>query len=187
MSNLSIFIRTVRNRSHEHEQAMRLLSHVRLTGQMIAVLRQELDSMIRVIYLLKQDNDRRNFLIDSSVNGKKWTKLGSNAKVSDKEMVELSQHLEGWTRSVYKFGCSFIHLSRFHDYNDCDPLQLLPDDERESIIDHCRYYHGGPAKDAENFEGLIPYIPRVFEKISSNLEYYIRDLEEEKKLDETGF
>lgn len=52
---------------------MQLLSRAGLAGQMVAILRQELDSMVRVIYLLTQPPDRRYLLIDSSVNGKKWS------------------------------------------------------------------------------------------------------------------
>lgn len=78
---------------------------------------------------------------------------------------------------MYKFGCAFIHLSNLHDYNDRDPLLQLPDDERNDVLEHCRFYHGGPSADAETFEGLVPYLPRVFEKIADNLEYYIEHLE----------
>jgi len=156
---------------------MQLLARERLAGQMVSVLRQELDSMVRVIYLLKQEPERRKFLINASVDGKKWSQQGSNGRVTDKNMVDLANELQGWTQSVYKFGCAFIHLSGFHDYNDRDPLLLLPDDERQDILDHCRHYHGGPAVGSENFRGLMPFLPRVLDKISRNLECYLEDLE----------
>lgn len=156
---------------------MRLLSDARLAGQMVSVLRQELDSMIRVIYLLSQNTERRNQLINATVNGEKWSQSGLRAKVTDKEMVDLAQSLQGWTQSVYKFGCAFIHLSGLHDYNDRDPLSQLPAEERENILEHCRYYHGGPASDNAGFDALVPYLPRVLEKISSNLECYLISLE----------
>jgi hypothetical protein len=156
---------------------MELLAGARLAGQMISVLRQELDSMVRVIYLLTQRPERRELLIDASVRGEKWSQDSSRAKVTDKEMVELAQTLQGWTQSVYKFGCAFIHLSGLHDYNDRDPLLQLPAEERMDILEHCRHYHGGPAPTAERFEDLVPYFPRVLEKISGNLECYLKDLE----------
>lgn len=156
---------------------MNLLADARLAGQMISVLRQELDSMVRVIYLLAQSAGRREQLIEASVRGEKWTQEGTRAKVTDKDMVELAQELQGWTQSVYKFGCAFIHLSNLHDYNDCDPLLQLPANERSDIIEHCRHYHGGPAADAERFEELVPYLPRVLEKISKNLECYLETLD----------
>jgi hypothetical protein len=183
MSNLAIFLRQVRSRSLEHQRAMRLLAGAGLAGQMIAVLRQELDSMVRVIYLLKQGPERRELLIDDSVLGKKWTRETSRAKISDKDMVDIAQTLQGWTQSVYKFGCAFIHLSSLHDYNDRDPLLQLPAEERKDIIEHCRYYHGGPLAGAESFEDLVPYLPRVLEKISGNLECYLGALEAGKVQD----
>lgn len=177
MSSLITFARQVRSRSNEHRHAMELLSRARLAGQMVSVLRQELDSMVRVIYLLAQDIPRRTALIESSVAGKRWLKQNSRSPVTDKEMVELAQHLRGWTSSVYKFGCAFIHLSNLHDYNDRDPLALLPDQERIDIIEHCRAYHGGPSSNDASFDDLIPYFPRVLEKVARNLECYIEHLE----------
>jgi hypothetical protein len=91
-------------------------------------------------------------------------------------MVDLAQSLEGWTQSVYSFGCAFIHLSHLHDYSDRDPLLGLPAEERVAIIEHCRRYHGGPSFDAD-FPALVPYIPNVFEKIASNVESYLGQLE----------
>ncbi|MEW6599120.1 MAG: hypothetical protein AB1429_16670 [Pseudomonadota bacterium] len=183
MDNFTIFLRQVRNRSLEHQRTMDLLSQNNLVGQMIAVLRQELDSMVRVIYLLNQVPERRELLIDASVRGEKWTQGTSRAKVTDREMVDLAQALQGWTQSVYKFGCGFIHLSDLHDYNDRDPLLRLPAEERRDIIEHCRNYHGGPTADSEHFEALVPFLPRVLEKIASNLECYLKHLEKGEVLD----
>jgi len=178
MNSLDIFLRQVRSRSEEHQRAMHVLARERLAGQMVAVLRQELDSMVRVIYLLTQDSERRNALIEASVRGEKWTQQNSRASVTDKEMVDLAQDLQGWTRSVYKFGCAFIHLSGLHDYNDRDPLEQLSSQEREDILDHCRSYHGGPQGNAPKFSELIPFLPRVLEKIAGNLECYLEKLEQ---------
>jgi len=178
MSNLSIFVRQVRSRSLEHQRAMELLAYAELAGQMVSVLRQELDSLVRVIYLLAQDEDRREVLIQASVEGDKWIRSGSRARVTDREMVDLAQQLQGWTQSVYKFGCAFIHLSFLHDYNDRDPLLLLPPDERRDIIQHCRFYHGGPQNDDAGFEELKCFLPRVLSKVSGNLECYLELLEE---------
>jgi hypothetical protein len=90
---------------------------------MTAILRQELDSMVRVIYLLTQTVEHRTLLINTSVQGKKWP------KVTDKEMVDIAQKLQSWTQSAYKFSCAFIHLSGLHDYKHRDPLLLLSPEE----------------------------------------------------------
>ncbi len=177
MSNLAIFARTIRSRSLEHQRAMALLAEAKLAGQMIAILRQELDSMVRVIYLNQTNLERRNVLIDALIQGEKWTKEGSHTKITDREMVDLAQKFQGWTQSVYKFGCAFIHLSSLHDYNDNDPLAQLSTKERSDIINHCRQYHGGPATGDERFAHLVPYLPKILEKVSGNLECYLETLE----------
>lgn len=176
MDSLPVFLRQVRSRSEDHQRAMSVLAEARLPGQMVSILRQELDSMVRVIYLLEQNIDRRNALIDASVRGEKWSQPNSRASVTDKEMVDLAQSLQGWSRSVYKFGCAFIHLSNLHDYSDRDPLEQLPPEERDDLLAHCRFYHSGPNQDDANFSDLIPYLPRVLEKISANLKCYLSKL-----------
>ena len=176
MSEKEIFIRQIRHRSNEHIRAMEVLSSANIPSQMIAVLRQELDSMVRVIYLLSQEPSRQTQLIEDSVNGRKWQQSNRRGNVTDREMVELAQQLQGWTQSVYKFGCAFIHLSNLHDYNNRDPLKLLTTEEQDAILEHCRHYHGGPEQ--SEFTDLIPYLPRVLQKVTSNLECYLAQLGE---------
>ncbi|MEI7590811.1 MAG: hypothetical protein WCJ49_05815, partial [Deltaproteobacteria bacterium] len=118
------FCDIILKRSSEHREAMALLRRSNCHGVRLTVIRQELDSMIRVIYLTQIDNiNERNRLMGETLSGdsdNKWTILtekGKYRKITDKEMVDLSDKLNGWTLSVYKFGCSFIHLSKSHSYN----------------------------------------------------------------------
>jgi hypothetical protein len=186
MSQMEIFVRQVRSRSIEHQKAVEVLSAVQLSGQIVAILRQELDSMVRVIYLLSLPIERRLYLISSSVNGEKWRRENSSGAITDREMVDLAQKLNGWTRSVYKFGCAFIHLSSLHDYENRDPIGLLPESERNDLIEHCRYYHGGPMTDSPTFRDFVPFLPRVLTKISSNLDCYLDELIAGKAPTNTG-
>jgi hypothetical protein len=101
-------------------------------------------------------------------------------------MVDLAQSLHGWTESVYRFGCAFIHLSSFHDYLARDPFRALPPDEQETILRHMRYYHGEPPGESPSFSELVPFFPRVFEKVSTNLAAYVDDLECGRNLDDEG-
>ena len=155
-----------------------------LPGQMVSILRQELDSMVRVIYLLSlSDRGYRQELIDASISGKKWTQRNSRKVVTDREMVNLANHLHGWSKSVYSFGCAFIHLSAFHDYRDRDLLGLISNEERASILQHLRHYHGGPNGSSPTFADVVPLLPMVFDKISSNLECYLQHLEKGEDLE----
>ncbi len=93
-------------------------------------------------------------------------------------MVELTNRLHGWTKSVYEFGCAFIHLSNLHDYLSRDPLAQIAQSERDAILGHLRAYHGGPTEAQPTFGDIVPFLPRVFEKIAGNLECYVKDLEQ---------
>jgi hypothetical protein len=183
MSELGTFCRQVRQRSQDNRAAIAGLHLAGLTGQVVSVLRQELDSMVRVIYLLAiTDVPYRAKLIADSVNGQPWTQKGKKSRITDREMVDLAQKLHGWTESVYRFGCAFIHLSAFHDYRHRDPLSQLGEAERAAILHHMRVYHGGPMSSSPTFQELAFFLPSVFEKVSANLECYLKDLENSRGL-----
>jgi hypothetical protein len=185
MSDLEVFCRQVRQRSAEHRRAIASLYPADAPSQLLSILRQELDSMVRVIYLLAQsDHNYRQQLIAASVNGQRWRRNDGKGHVTDREMVDLAQHLHGWTASVYKFGCGFIHLSNLHDHEVRDGFLAVDASEREDIIRHLRYYHGGPSAENPTFVDLVPLFPRVFEKIADNLECYVKTLESGGDLDE---
>jgi hypothetical protein len=144
--------------------------------------------MIRVIYLLAlTDLNERQRLIDSTLRGERWkvrTNKGKWRDVTDRELVDMAQHFQGWTQSVYKFGCAFIHLSDFHNHLAQNPFDKLMESERQDILSHMRYYHGGPCRDDPDIEELAFYVPQIFGKIADNLECYLKELEQNKALDE---
>ncbi len=175
------FCEILRKRSAEHSAAISRVSN--LPGIMVSILRQELDSMVRAIYLLTiKDLEERKRLMLQTLSGELWTvptSKGKQRKITDRDMVELSNQLQGWTLSVYKFGCAFIHFSNFHDYSVSNPFESLSQTEQSDILSHLRYYHGGPDSDTPSFQELSLYFPRVFDKIAGNLECYINDLNED--------
>ena len=182
MTEIETFCRQVRARSAEHRQAM--LAVRALPGQMVAILRQELDSLVRVVFLLSQaDRNYRRRLMEDSVSGRRWRRADSQQPVTDREMVDLTDNLHGWTRSVYAFGCAFIHLSHLHDYQARDPMEQISETERNAILGHLRYYHGGPNGTSPRFPDVVPLLPAVFEKIASNLECYVTQLEKDENLE----
>jgi hypothetical protein len=143
--------------------------------------------MIRVIYLLAiKDLTKRQKLIESTLKGEKWkvqTPKGKWRDVTDREMVDLAQKLQGWTQSVYKFGCAFVHLSDFHNHLAENPFDKLEETEKQDILSYMRNYHGGPCHNNPTMAELALYISQVFEKISSNLECYLKQLEQNETLD----
>ncbi len=176
----TVFCRMVRARSHEHDQVVALAAPRGLVGTLLSTIRQELDSMVRVIFLLTLDAAERERLVKLAVSGKRWTvpnRSGKLVPVTDADMVRLANNLEGWTASVYRFGCAFIHLSDYHDYGARDPLEALSDAERTDLLKHLRNYHGGPPSDHPKLADIVPLLPRVFAKVHDNLECYVKDLE----------
>jgi hypothetical protein len=175
---LTIFCRQVRERSKENRTAIQILHRNALTGNIMGILRQELDSMIRCIFLLSvADMQYRKQLIHDSISGKAWRTKDGKRKITDKEMVDLSKNLHGWTQNLYTFGCGFIHLSAFHDYKDRDPFESLTSDERHNIAHYLHYYHGFVMNDNAKLRDIVYVLPGVFQKISDNLECYVKDLE----------
>lgn len=180
---LATFCRQVRDRSNDHRAAIEALRTAGLPGQIVSILRQELDSLVRVMYLLSvQDRARRSQLIADALGHPSWRNR-NGGRITDREMVDLAERLHNWAGSVYRFGCAFIHLSSFHDYRHRDPLDHVSEDERRHIIEHMRYYHGGPHGDRPNFAQMVPYLPNVFAKIADNLECYVQQLERDGELD----
>lgn len=179
MTDRQRFCGIMRKRSIENRLAVQILYSNGLLGQVLSVMRQELDSMVRAIYLLSIDDlTERNNLIEQTLLGKKW-KRGKN-QITDRQMVDIADSLYGWTQSVYKFGCGFIHLSLLHDYLTEDPFDKLDTIEIEDIKKHLNKYHDFSMTDNLNMVTLKPYLPKVFDKISSNLECYIGHIENEK-------
>ncbi|MFJ8590697.1 hypothetical protein [Streptomyces sp. NPDC093598] len=181
--DLKVFCRQIRERSREHQEAMAVAAERGWASIAIGILRQELDSMVRVIYLLRQPSALRADLIASSISGNRWripTDNGKMKPVTDRDMVDLAQSLSGWTRNVYEFGCRFIHLSSAHDYLARDPFRALPNEEREIVAKYINHYHGGLGERISTdsaFSEIVAYSPSILKKISSNLERELAALE----------
>ncbi len=122
MNSIQKYCQIIRNRSEENEKSVELLYPSEHYGQVMSILRQELDSMVRCIYLLNfADLEIRELLITQTLEGERW-RYPNRKIITDKEMVAIANGLQGWTNSVYKFGCAFIHLSNFHNYKVTDPF-----------------------------------------------------------------
>lgn len=173
---VQIFCRQVRDRSCENKKAIELLYLHGLYGNSASILRQELDSLIRVIFILNIPIDsQRNGLIEDAINGRQW-RYKNGKLITDRDMVELATQLHGWAKSVYSFGCAFIHLSQLHDYQTRDAFKALSQEEQEQILCHLRYYHGGPLELEPTFNDITRYFYNVFNKISASLERHLQSL-----------
>lgn len=178
MTETEQFCQILRERSAENVSAGRLLFNNGLYGQLISVLRQELDSLVRAVFLLSKDLGTRQHFISQTLQNTKWTIPNSKTIITDRNMVNLTDRLHGWTNSVYKLGCAFIHLSPMADYKKSNPFQKLEQNEINDIKQHLHNYHGFQLADSLIMDTVSPYLLRVLDKVSSNLECYIKDLED---------
>lgn len=134
--------------------------------------------MVRCIYLLNfSDLAIRELLANQTLNGERW-RYPDRRIITDKNMVDIANELQGWAQSVYKFGCAFIHLSNFHDYQETNPFETLDESEKNDIKTHLNHYHGFSLENELTFNSVIPYLQMVFDKVKGNLLCYVEDLEQ---------
>lgn len=180
------FIEIVNSRSTENSKAIHLLFDNEIIGNCISILRQELDSFIRVIYLGKlSDMNERQRLMKLTIDGQEWNELTINGrlrKITDRDMINFANVLFGYINYVYKFGCSFIHLSNNHDYRSEDPFEILSEHDKTSIIKYLNQYHNYPIENELTIESFKPYLLNVYEKVSSNMLYHLNELKENRVL-----
>lgn len=177
MTQTEQFCQILRERSSEHIAAGNLLFTNGHYGQLISILRQELDSLVRAVFLLGKDLITREHFIDQTLHNIKWTQPNSRTVVTDRQMVDLANTLHGWTNSVYKLGCAFIHLSPMADYRNSNPFDQLTQAEINDIKQHLHNYHAFNLADELNMTTISPYLLKVLDKVSSNLSCYIEYIE----------
>ena len=146
MNTKQRYIELIKTRSEENRKSIGLLFGQNLIGNCLSILRQELDSFIRLIYLGRiSDIPERERLMNQTLNGEKWKVQTFNHKwksVTDREMVEKATKLKGYIQYVYKFGCAYIHLSDFHNYKIENPFDKLSFAQQFDIKMYLNQYHG---------------------------------------------
>jgi hypothetical protein len=174
--DIDTFCRAVGARSQEHRQAMQVAVDQGWWAITGSVLRMELDSMIRVIYLLRRPASRDRILA-SCVAGQGFRDGGR--RIPDSDMLAVAIGHEPWVKSVYEFGNKFVHLTDAHDYAEVDPFRNYKD--KDQVIDYLRQYQGQtipglPLDGGSTMREIAAYAPDVLNKISSNLGSYIDNL-----------
>lgn len=166
--NVQNFINIVKKRSQENIKSFQLLYDNQLYGNCISILRQELDSYVRIIYLNILNESFKNELINQTLRGRRWRNFGQI--ITDAGMLKsIETKTIGWEKMVYQIGCSFIHLSHFHNYATENPFSTLSKDDVGSIVDFIAEYHNIYIKEL-NVQNIIPALPLVMKKISDNLQ-----------------
>lgn len=141
-----------------------------------SVLRMELDSMIRVIYLLHTP-DARDRILARCVAGEGFK--DGKSRIYDVDMKKVAVADNEWVDAVYDFGSKFVHLTDAHDYAKVDPFQAY--EHKGKVIEYLNAYHGArmrsrPLDEGSTLDDIAAYGPHVLDKITSNLNFYTRSL-----------
>lgn len=174
MDDLDKFCNIVKNRSEENAKTIKLLYENQLYGNCVGILRQELDSMVRVLFLLACEQSQRIMFIKQTLNNEKWH--DGKRTITDYLLIKNVLNMCGWARNVYLFGCSFIHLSVSHNYMQEDPFLKLSREELKAIKNFMVQYHNFPQEQDITFITMQPYLLKIFEKINSNLTCHLETL-----------
>ena len=174
--NLSSYMRLVERRSLEHNQAFGMLYAQGLYGACAAIIRQEIDNLMRVDYLaFSAPLTDRDELCRDVLSGARWRRPTAKGKFTDIRDVEFHTYAKdnySWVSLAYEYSSKFIHLTNFWDYGVSDPLATMPADDQLEIVSYLRRYHGFPEHELK-MNDLFEYLPQVFEKIHSNIECYV--------------
>lgn len=168
------FFDIMRARSDENERAIKILLDAECYALVGAIIRMELDSLIRIEDFNNSDASRKKELLDnffqSQMQSRKW-------KRTDSEMVKNYSRTMGWAHHIYYFCCAFIHLSPYHDWASDSAITNLTQRERRFIVSEIKSQQYDPALNIDEnfgFDELMPFAPHIFKKLRDNLLHAIR-------------
>jgi hypothetical protein len=173
------YIHLITHRLEENWKSFSILLKIKHYGNCISIMCQELDQIIRLLFLIKSRSYERKQLINLAINSQKWYLLGENNKkeyITDEILFKFTDSLKGWERSFYEFGFSFKHLSTNYNYLLKDPIINLKKIERERIYNYIKEYHVQDWPINYTLDDIIPVLPLIFEKLSQNLSLYLAQL-----------
>ena len=166
---INTFCDVVLERSSQHQEASNLLRK-RLPIMIAPLIRQEIDSFIKVVYLLTlKDKAMREGLCKRTLENKKWN-------LAECELVNITDKLIGWTKLTYKFGCAFIHLSGHHGHLAKHPFCGYSQDDRRTISEYMETYHQFQITENTHISDIEQKYNAILMKIHSNLKNYVEKL-----------
>lgn len=175
--NKTNFLRAVRARSKENQSAFSDSLSSQHLGVAIGLLRQEIDSFVRLVYLDSVHSPDAQKLLQEFADGERWTISSGKSRVTDRTMVDIAKANYFWVEIAYTFGCKLIHLSQLADYNTTDPFQQMPPDDLNEIVGYLRQYHGYSDGDID-LPRFTVLLPNVMNKIAGKVEEYCEKLDQ---------
>ena len=168
------FFDIIKARSDENEKSIQLLLEAECYALLGAIIRMELDSLIRVEDFNSSTDSRKiellNNFFQSKLESRKWMQY-------DSQMVKNYSQTMGWAHHIYHFCCAFVHLSPYHDWASNRNITNLTQNERRIIVNDIKSQQYDPTLTIDEnfgFDELIPFAPHIFKKLRDNLLHAIQ-------------
>lgn len=152
----------VERRLGENWKSFRILYKLKHYDNCISIMCQELDQYIRLLYLIKQPYDKKEHLINCSINSKKWNVL-------DQDIEQFANGLDGWDADIFEFRNIFDKLTINYNYLLRNPLNGINESEKESIYKYIKKYHDDEFVRDYSLAELVPILPMIFNRISESI------------------
>ena len=166
-------------RLEENRKSFDLLFGIQHYGNCISIMCQELDQVIKILFLLNRNKSEQRQFIESSINNHRWSLITKDNKkeyISDTVFTEYSNTLKGWDKSIYEFGLAFGNLANTFNYGTKDPIKSMGENDKEKIYKYIKEYHNTTFPIDYDISNLIIELPTILNTISINLKKYIDKL-----------
>ena len=152
----------VEKRLSENWKSFRILYKLKHYDNCISIMCQELDQYIKLLYIIKQPYDKKEKLVNCSINSKKWDVLDQDIDLFAKKLTE-------WDLAIYEFRNVFNKLTINYNYLLRDPLSGINESEKELIYKYIKEYHDTEFIKNYTLIELVPVLPMIFSRISDNI------------------
>jgi|SRR5208282_4151651 len=166
----------ISHRMQENMKSFKLLFNIKHYGNCISIMCQELDQLIRLLFLLNSNSDEKKQFMYSAINSQRWYIINNENKkeyVTDETLLKFAETLNDWDRSIYEFGFSFNDLSTNFNYGSRDPIKSMNERNRKKLYNYVKEYHVRDFPASFSLDDLIPVLPMIIEEISSKLNKYL--------------
>jgi hypothetical protein len=169
----------INHRLDENVKSFKLLFEMKHYGNCISIMRQELDQIMKLLFLLNRNKVERKQFMESSIESHKWFVLNKENRkeyITEEDIAKYSESLSGWDKSIYEFGLAFGHLTNSFNYGSKDPIKSMNDIYRKMLYDYIKGYHDKDYPKDFSLDDLIPILPMIFDSISFHLQSYMKEL-----------
>jgi len=179
ISEMEEYKNLVTHRLDENLKSFNLLYGMKHYGNCISIMCQELDQIIRVLYLRNSSKIEQQQLMYCTITNHKWFIVNRENKkeyITDEVLLRFTKTLTGWDQNIYEFGFSFKNLTNNYNYGSRDPIKSMSAADRAKLEKYISEYHVHDFKKDFTLDDLIPVLPMIIDEISAKLKSYIEKI-----------